>query len=66
MYKTCHFEIRVGKENLDTAKAILEETGVPFNHKKEDLIALSIHMKPFSEYKEKLSELIRGAWEVYS
>ena len=62
----CHFEIRVGKENLDTAKAILEEAGVPFNHKKEDLIALSIHMRPFSEYKEKLSELIRGAWEVYS
>ena len=62
----CHFEIRVGKENSDSAKAILEETGVPFNPKKDDIIALSIHMKPFSEYKEQLSELIKGAWDVYS
>ncbi len=62
----CHFEIRVGKENLDSAKAILEETGILFNHKREDVIALSIHMKPFSEYKEQLSKFIKGAWEVYS
>ncbi len=62
----CHFEMRVGKENLDSAKAILEETGVPFNHKRDDVIALSIHMKVFSEYKEQLSELIEGAWKAYS
>ncbi len=62
----CHVDIRVGKDNLDDTKELLEEIGISFNHKREDVIGLSLHMKTFLELKEELSKIVNRALKSYS
>lgn len=61
----CHFEIRVGEANLENAKDSLEGAGIPFNHRREDLLAMSLHWKTFEANRELLSKRFVSAWEAY-
>lgn len=61
----CHFDIRVGKDNIDNAKELLEITGIPFSHRKEDLFALAVQRKVFEDNKPMITEIFEKAVESY-
>lgn len=61
----CHFNIRVGRDHVDEAKESLENSGISFTPQKEDLMGISLQMKPFQENKETLSEIFKKAVEYY-
>lgn len=61
----CHFNIRVGKDNLERAKEALEEVAISFSHRKDDLIAISLQRKEFKENKEAISNIIKSSVEAY-
>jgi len=61
----CYFEIRVGPDNFDIAKALFEEMGVTFTHRKEDLMAIPLRVKVFRDHKERFAEMIKEAWRAY-
>lgn len=61
-----HFNIKVGQENLDYAKNLLEEPGIPFNIRKKNLVAVMLQRKDFKEQNEKTTEMILKVLELYS
>jgi len=60
-----HFNIKVGQENLDYAKNLLEEAGIPFNIRKRNLLAVMLQRKDFKEHTDKITEMILKALELY-
>jgi hypothetical protein len=62
----CHFDIRVGKTNLDEIKGLLEESGISFTHRREDLLSLSLQKNIFIDKKDKINTMLKKAWEFYS
>ena len=61
----CHLNIRVGKDNVDSTKEILEEVGISFNHRKEDVLGVALQMKEFEENKETIFGILQSAVEAY-
>ena len=62
----CHFDIKVGKNNLEGIKSLLEESGISFNHRKDDILSVSIQAKEFSENRKKLKDLFHSALSEFS
>jgi hypothetical protein len=62
----CHFDIRVGRDNLESAKSDLEEIGIPFTPRKEDILSVALQLQDFKQHGGKLSELINKALVSYS
>lgn len=62
----CHFDVRVGKDNIDDMKDLLEGIGMSFTHRKEDLLSISLLQNIYRKNKEKISELIQISLEAYS
>lgn len=62
----CNFNIRVGKDNLEKVKLGFEDIGVSFNHRKEDVLSISIQTKHLKSNKDKFEEVIDNAIKSYS
>ncbi len=62
----CHFEIKVGKENMDEAKAIFDELGISYTPRKEDKLAISIQGDDLKKHNDKIHQLIKDSIELYS
>lgn len=57
----CYFDIRVGKENVDKVKMKLEEAGIPFNYKTEDLFGFPLQSSVFKNNKEIITKLFQDS-----
>jgi len=53
----CHFDIKVGNENLDRIKTILDDAELSYNNRKKDIIAISLHLKDLKEQRELFENL---------
>lgn len=62
----CHFDIKVGKENIDNSKSVLEDAGISFNLRKVDILSVSIQAKELKENKDKIKELFIMALSNFS
>lgn len=62
----CHFEIKVGKENIDEAKAIFEELGISYTPRKEDKLAISIQGDELKKHGDRIKDLIKQSIQLYS
>ena len=62
----CHIEIKVGKENMEEAKAMFEELGISYTPRKEDKLAISIQGDELKKYSGKIKELIKQSIQLYS
>lgn len=62
----CHFEIKVGKENIDEAKAFFEELGISYTPRKEDKLAISIQAEELKKHNDKIKGLIKQSIQLYS
>ena len=62
----CHFEIKVGKENIEDAKGIFEELGISYTPRKEDRLAVSLQADELKKNNEKIRELIKQSIQLYS
>ena len=57
----CYFEIIVGSEKVDKIKKTLEEAGMPFEHKGDDLFGFRMLYSVFNDKREILSKLFRDS-----
>ncbi|MCY7349909.1 MAG: hypothetical protein LH606_04475 [Cytophagaceae bacterium] len=62
----CHFEIKVGKENIDDTKLMFEELGISYTPRKEDNLAISIQGDELKKNFDKLKALIKQSILLYS
>ena len=62
----CYLSIKVGKDNLNDSKELLEEIGISFTARKDDILAISIQTKELEENKENIKEVIAKAIISYS
>jgi hypothetical protein len=62
----CHFNLRVGQENFDYAKELLEEVGIPFNVLKKDRLAIMLQRDDLKENNDKITEMVLKVLELYS
>jgi hypothetical protein len=62
----CHFEIRVGKEGINDAKAMFEELGISYTPRKEDSLAISIQSDELRKGREKIKDLIKRSIQLFS
>ncbi len=62
----CHFEIKVGKDNLDSTKSLLEDIGISFNNRKEDILAISIQTRDLTESNDQIREMIVNSIKAFS
>jgi len=61
-----HFNIKVGSENQDYAKNLLEEIGIPFNVLKKNVLAIMLQRNDFKEHNDQISEMILKVLQLYS
>lgn len=57
----CPFQIRVGKGNVDKTREMLEEVGMPFNIRKEDIFTIALQASVFENNKEVIKGLFNNA-----
>jgi len=62
----CHFEIKVGKENIADVKSIFDEVGISYTPRKEDSLTISIQNDELKKNIEKISNVILQAVNTYS
>ena len=61
----CHFDIRVGEDNVDKIKALLDSSGLAFNKKKRvDSFAIQLRSDDFKN-QDALGQLFKTAWTAY-
>ncbi len=61
----CHFDIRVGEDNVDKIKAILDSSGLAFNKKKRvDSFAIQLRLDDFKN-PDAIGQLFKTAWSAY-
>lgn len=61
----CHIDIRVGEENVDKIKELLDSSGLAFNKKKRiDLFSVQLRMDDFQK-TDVVSQLFKTAWDSY-
>jgi hypothetical protein len=61
-----YVEIRLGKEYIDKAKAILEEIGIPFTSRKEDILSISIQEESLKKNVEQFKDLMQQSIQLFS
>lgn len=60
----CHFNIRVGMDNIEKTKQALEEAGIPFRLRKEDEFAIPLQVALYRNNKELIKKLFSDACEL--
>jgi len=60
----CHFDIRVGKDNVDKIKQLLDGIGMPFNLRNEDQFGIALQSGLFKNNKEAIQTLFKTAYEI--
>jgi hypothetical protein len=61
----CHVDIRVGDENVETVKEMMDSSGISINKKMwKDSYALKIHLADAKD-SEPLREVLTLAWKAY-
>ena len=61
----CYLEIRVGNENIEKAKTILEGVGISFNNPEDDLFTFKLLASVLHNNKDVLSKLFQDSYQVY-
>lgn len=61
----CHFEIKVGKDNIDKTKLILEEIGISYSLRNDEL-SITIQADELKRNIEKIKEIIHQLIILYS
>lgn len=61
----CYLEIRVGNENIEKAKTILEGLGISFNNTKDDLFTFQLLAFVLQKNKEALLKLFQESCQAY-
>jgi len=62
----CHFNIKVGKDNMEETKNIFEEAGISFNIRKDDILSVSIQTKELDECRDSVRKVIAEAISHFS
>jgi len=57
----CHFEIRVGRDNLEDVKTRFDDAGISFNNRKDDILAAAIRTKEMTDNKDRMQEILQIA-----
>jgi len=60
----CHFDIRVGKNNIDKTKESLAQAEIPFTYRKEDLFSIPLLAYNFKQHKEEIIKLFQNSCEL--
>ncbi len=62
----CHVMIKIAKENLSDVKKSLEEIGISFNIRKEDVLAIAIQTKQLKAQNEKFEEIVKNSIRTFA
>jgi len=62
----CHFDIRLDKDHVEETKKILEELGISYSPRKENLIAISIQNDELKKNIERITAIITQSIDAYS
>lgn len=62
----CHFDIKVGKENIENVKASLDELGIACTPSRSGYLAVSIQAEALKMNHAKIKELIAASIHLYS
>lgn len=62
----CHFDIKVGRENLEEVKSRFEEMAISFNNRKDDILAVSIQTKELKDNMEHVHAILQFAVEQFA
>ena len=62
----CHVMIKIAKENLSDVKKSLEEIGISFNIRKEDVLAISIQTEQLKAQNEKFEEIVKNTIRTFA
>ena len=62
----CHFNIRVGRDNIEKAKEIFEGAGIAASVRREDDFAIPLHMTELKKKMEGLNQVFGLAIKTYS
>jgi hypothetical protein len=62
----CHFEIKVGFDNIDKTQDILENIGISFTPRKKDKFSIYLQTNDVEEHSTEITEIIKKAIEFYS
>lgn len=61
----CHIDIRVGEDNVDKIKELLDTSGLAFNKKKRiDLFSVQLRLDDFKK-PDVVAHLFKTAWSAY-
>jgi hypothetical protein len=64
--QNCHIEIKLGKEHIEETKAILDELGIAYTQRKEDLLAISMQGDVLRKNIDKITEIINQSIIAFS
>jgi hypothetical protein len=62
----CHFEIKIGKENIEEVKTTFEELGISYTPRKEDNLAISIQGDELKKNYDKIEKIIKQSIITFS
>ena len=62
----CHFDIKVGRDNLDDIKARFEEAAISFNNRHEDILGVSIQTREVTENRERILGILQTAVKEFA
>lgn len=62
----CHFNIRVGRDNIERAKEIFENAGIAASVRREDEFAIPLHAAELKEKRNDLNQVFGLAIKAYS
>jgi len=62
----CHFEIKVGRDNLEDVKTRFDDASISFNNRKEDILAVAIQTKELSDNKKRMQEILQIAVQEFA
>lgn len=60
----CYFDIIVGNENVEKTKETLQEAGIPFTHKGDDLFGFPMLHSVFETHRAVIEKLFRDSCEL--
>lgn len=62
----CHFNIRVGRDNIEKAKEVFEGAGIAASVRREDDFAIPLHLAELKKKMEGLNQVFALAIKAYS
>lgn len=60
----CYFDIMVGNENIEKVKESLQEAGIPFTYKGDDVFGFPMLHSVFDNHRDILEKLLRQSCEL--